>query len=139
MPDSLSSLSIDSNHSVVSYERNVFENQRSTSTPNMLTYDIHLGLQSPFLASWTVWIIATLSEEISPVCEFALTLLSNVSYDHLKLGGKSHTVQQKQFSCHSAPRAVTTVSVTGLRHFLHLVEKRFVWQLIHHAYPSFST
>jgi hypothetical protein len=32
------------------------------------------------------------------------------------------TAQQKHSSCHSDPKAFTTVSVTGFRHFLHLVE-----------------
>jgi len=36
------------------------------------------------------------------------------------------TMQQKHPVCHSAPNAFTTVSVTGFRHFLHLVLYRCV-------------
>lgn len=66
------------------------------------------------------------------------TLALHVNVDDVEKE-KGRTTQQKHPTCHSAPSALTTVSVTGFLQPLHLVLYRCVWQFTHHAYPSFST
>jgi len=97
-------------------------------------YNKKSSLQSPFLALDTHRILAIATKEVPSVKELTVAFLRPLvqrtphSLERYRL-----TTQQKQSACHSAPRALTTISVTGRLHFLHLVEYRLVWQLTHQA------
>jgi hypothetical protein len=84
------------------------------------------SLKPPLLTLHTHRIITLAPKEVPPIFELASTFLKKhiVSTDDLAQfdlsGWKTLTKQQKQFACHSLPNALTTTSVTGLRHLRHL-------------------
>jgi hypothetical protein len=101
----------------------------------------YLGLQPPLFTAHTNRILTFSPEEIPTIFKGPrATLAHEVSEKTLQVERRGGlTTQTKQPTCHSAPSALTTVSVTGFLHPLHLVLYRCVWQFTHQAYPSFST
>src|ERR1700761_194481 len=108
------------------------ENQR---TPNDAMLRIHGISQCQTVETSTNYAFNLLSSHAgqygsSPPClkkyrpsgNRPLHSYSFVSCDRPRYSVGIPTAQQKHSSCHSDPKAFTTVSVTGFRHFLHLVE-----------------
>ena len=102
------------------------------------------SLQPPLLTLNTHRILTLASGKEPAILKVAATLLNakSIGCSLQDRGSKPrgmHTLQQKQPSCHSLPRAFTTISVIGLLHPAHFPLNRLQWQPTHHAYPSFST
>lgn len=97
------------------------------------------GLESSVFAANAHRIRRVSPQEELPIAKVASTFLyksvMTFPIDHQSV----RTTQQKHSACQSCPMALTTTSVTGFLHFLHLGLYLFVWQPRHHAYPSFST